>query len=69
MPCLTSNNCSTSLVSSQLLRASIGAAYFPDDGKDLETLMEIADQRMYAVKKEHHQRQKPVVPRQDTCTA
>lgn len=52
-----------------LLRASIGAAYFPDDGKDLETLMEIADQRMYAVKKEHHQRQKPVVPRQDTCTA
>ena len=46
------------------LRASIGAAYFPEDGQDVATLLEIADQRMYAVKKKHHQQQQleTVVP-------
>lgn len=32
------------------LSASIGAALFPDDGSDIEELMELADQRMYDVK-------------------
>lgn len=32
--------------------ASIGAANFPDDSHDIERLLELADQRMYAVKRE-----------------
>ncbi|HEY6898801.1 MAG TPA: sensor domain-containing diguanylate cyclase [Rhodocyclaceae bacterium] len=32
------------------LRASIGGASFPDDGSDLEHLLEVADQRMYTIK-------------------
>ncbi len=32
------------------LRASIGAAAFPDDGADIESLLHTADQRMYRVK-------------------
>lgn len=34
------------------LRASIGAALFPDDSDDLDKLVELADQRMYAMKRE-----------------
>jgi diguanylate cyclase (GGDEF)-like protein len=34
------------------LRASIGAASFPDDSKQLEILLDVADQRMYAMKQE-----------------
>lgn len=37
------------------LNASIGAANFPEDSQDFEKLLEIADQRMYAVKRAHHQ--------------
>lgn len=33
------------------LRASIGAAQFPDDGQDINNLIELADQRMYSVKR------------------
>lgn len=50
------------------LRASIGAAYFPEDGKDLDTLMETADQRMYAVKKEHHQQREQLALPESVCT-
>lgn len=35
------------------LRASIGAACYPDDCVELERLLEIADLRMYAAKREH----------------
>jgi len=37
-----------------VLQASIGAAEFPDDGQDIGTLIETADQRMYAQKRLHH---------------
>lgn len=33
------------------LSASIGTAYYPDDGRDMNTLMEVADRSMYAVKR------------------
>ncbi|HEV2133228.1 MAG TPA: sensor domain-containing diguanylate cyclase [Terracidiphilus sp.] len=33
------------------LSASIGSAYYPDDGQDMNTLMEVADRSMYAVKR------------------
>lgn len=33
------------------LRASIGAAQFPGDGEQIEHLLEIADQRMYQIKR------------------
>lgn len=36
------------------LRASIGTAQLPDDGDDINKLIEIADQRMYATKRERH---------------
>lgn len=36
------------------LSASIGAARFPDEGKEIERLIELADQRMYDVKRRHH---------------
>ena len=38
------------------LRLSAGAAYFPDDGRDAEELLAIADARMYEMKREHHSR-------------
>ncbi len=38
-----------------LLRASIGGACFPSDSYDIEELLEIADERMYVVKKKHHE--------------
>ncbi|HLO75223.1 MAG TPA: sensor domain-containing diguanylate cyclase [Magnetospirillum sp.] len=34
------------------LRASIGAAHYPDEGCDMGDLIELADRRMYVVKKE-----------------
>lgn len=34
------------------LAASIGAALFPDEGSDIEDLLHLADQRMYAVKRQ-----------------
>lgn len=34
------------------LRASIGGAIFPDDSPNMETLLEIADQRMYTAKRD-----------------
>jgi len=33
-----------------VLQASIGAAAFPDDGQDIEKLLEVADLRMYTLK-------------------
>lgn len=36
------------------LRASIGAASTPEDGTDIDELLEKADHRMYAVKQRHH---------------
>ena len=39
------------------LHASIGGACFPTDSYDLDRLLEIADERMYAVKEKHHQEQ------------
>lgn len=38
------------------LHASIGAAEYPADGDDMEGLLDVADQRMYRVKQEHHRR-------------
>ena len=38
------------------LDASIGTAVFPDDGEELDTLMERADQSMYAVKRSRKSR-------------
>lgn len=39
------------------LRASIGSALMPKDGTEPETLMELADQRMYAAKQAHKSQQ------------
>jgi diguanylate cyclase (GGDEF)-like protein len=36
------------------LSLSLGEAYYPADGEDVETLLSIADQRMYRVKRQHH---------------
>lgn len=36
------------------LAAAMGAAAFPDDSKDMERLLEVADQRMYATKQAHY---------------
>jgi diguanylate cyclase (GGDEF)-like protein len=33
------------------LSTSIGTAYYPDDGRDLNTLIEVADRSMYALKR------------------
>ncbi len=38
------------------LHASIGAALFPEDGEDIKQLIDVADHRMYAEKRAHHQR-------------
>lgn len=37
------------------LGVSIGGACFPSDSYDIEKLLEIADERMYAVKRKHHE--------------
>lgn len=44
------------------LDASIGSAVHPDDGKDLDELLTVADESMYAEKEKHHQ-PAPVAPR------
>ncbi len=36
------------------LSLSLGAAYFPADGEDVESVLAAADQRMYKVKQRHH---------------
>jgi len=36
------------------LGLSVGAAYFPEDGREAEELLAIADARMYEVKRRHH---------------
>jgi diguanylate cyclase (GGDEF)-like protein/putative nucleotidyltransferase with HDIG domain len=38
----------------QVLRLSVGAAYFPEDGRDAEELLAVADARMYEMKRHHH---------------
>jgi diguanylate cyclase (GGDEF)-like protein/putative nucleotidyltransferase with HDIG domain len=42
------------------LSLSLGAAHFPSDGEDVETVLSAADQRMYKVKQQHH-RMRPVL--------
>ncbi|HTS29974.1 MAG TPA: diguanylate cyclase [Bryobacteraceae bacterium] len=37
------------------LRMSVGAAFYPDDGKQAEELLAKADERMYEIKRQHHQ--------------
>ena len=37
-----------------ILAVSIGMAEFPVDGPDIDTLLEMADRRMYQVKRRHH---------------
>lgn len=43
------------------LSASIGAAHFPDESVEIEHLIELADQRMYEVKRRHHDRTRPEI--------
>lgn len=38
------------------LHASAGGAVFPDDGHDVETLLDVADQRMYGSKRQYKSR-------------
>ncbi|HZD39749.1 MAG TPA: sensor domain-containing diguanylate cyclase, partial [Terriglobales bacterium] len=40
---------------SALLSASVGTAFFPQDGIDAEQLLAEADRRMYLVKQQHHE--------------
>lgn len=37
------------------VRLSCGVAYFPDDGADVDTLLSVADDRMYADKSSHRE--------------
>ena len=37
-----------------ILGSSVGEAFYPADGKDVEALLSVADQRMYQVKRKHH---------------
>lgn len=39
------------------LSASIGVAEYPGDGEEIDQLLEVADQRMYRMKRHHHERQ------------
>lgn len=41
------------------LHVSMGAACYPQDSGDLEQLLDLADQRMYAAKRAYYQAQKP----------
>ncbi len=43
----------TEITSSDLLDASFGVAFYPDDSKSPEELLKIADQRMYSCKEQH----------------
>jgi len=40
---------------SDLLSLSVGAAFYPEDGTDVEQLLAEADRKMYAVKQLHHE--------------
>lgn len=40
-----------------ILSASVGTSLFPHDGNDINSLIELADQRMYINKKQHYQLQ------------
>ncbi|MEZ5354391.1 MAG: diguanylate cyclase [Bryobacteraceae bacterium] len=42
------------------LSLSLGAAHFPADGEDVETVLAAADQRMYKIKQQHH-RDQPIL--------
>ncbi len=44
---------------SDLLSLSVGAAFYPRDGTDVEQLLAEADRRMYAVKQLHHENSEP----------
>jgi len=44
----------TEVCGARFLRLSAGAAFFPDDGRDPEELLAIADARMYQMKRRHH---------------
>jgi diguanylate cyclase (GGDEF)-like protein/putative nucleotidyltransferase with HDIG domain len=47
----------------KILGSSIGEAFYPTDGKDVEALLSVADQRMYQVKRKHHQENPRLVRR------
>jgi GGDEF domain-containing protein len=40
------------------LSASVGVAFYPDDGEDAEQLLVAADRRMYSMKQDHR-RERP----------
>ncbi len=48
-----------------ILGASIGEAFYPADAKDVETLLSVADQRMYQVKRQHHQERPQLVRKKE----
>ncbi len=43
------------------LRASIGGAQFPDDSQDIVGLIDVADQRMYEIKRERYSHRQPAL--------
>lgn len=43
------------------LQASIGAARFPNDASEVNQLIDLADQRMYAVKQAHYRQRPPAM--------
>lgn len=46
-----------------LLSASVGVAFYPQDGSDVEELLAEADRKMYAVKQLHHEHPELASPR------
>ena len=50
---------SQEMFSGDLLTASIGAAYYPDDGADADELLSVADRRMYAEKQSQREQAIP----------
>jgi len=51
---------SNEMFSGQMLSASIGAAYYPEDGNNADELLSVADRRMYSEKQS--QRRDPAAP-------
>jgi GGDEF domain-containing protein len=45
-----------------LLSLSMGAAFYPQHGMDVQQLLAEADKKMYASKKEHYQRRELLSP-------
>jgi GGDEF domain-containing protein len=39
----------------KVITLSVGSAFCPEDGYDIEALLATADRRMYAVKQTHHE--------------